>query len=89
MIVVPMIHSSFAGTVKDALTDLEFQYWKHRIQKAQQDGKRVLVFTIPDDMPTDVLIYEIEEYLQTEIEHHIMTERTSSDSTNQTQPSGK
>ena len=83
MIVVPMIYSSFAGQVKEDLTDIEFQYWKHRFQKAHQDGKRILVFASPEDMPTDVLIYEIEEYLQTEIEHHIMTERKATDSTNQ------
>ena len=83
MIEVPMIHSSFAGTVKDDMSDIEFRYWQLRFQKAQQDGKRILVFTIPEDMPIDVLIYELEEYLQTEIEHHIMTERKVTDSTNQ------
>lgn len=79
MIVVPMIYSSFVGTVKEDLTDIEFQYWKHTFQKAQQDGKKILVFKIPNDMPTDLVICEMEEYLQTEIEHHIMTERKASD----------
>jgi len=81
-----MIHSTFAGTVKE-VTDIEIQYWKHRIMKAQQEGKKVLVFTIPDDMCDLLIINDIEEYLQTEIEHHLSTERKSTDSTNQSSES--
>lgn len=88
MIVVPMIHSSFIGQVKNEMTDIEIQYWKHRFMKAQQDGKRILVFSIPEDMETDILIYEMEEYLQTEIECHLMTQRRASDNNSTNQPSG-